>query len=142
MMDDGALSMAFRALGHPDRLRIVRALLERALACCTSARVQDCTLDPASCNVGALAQVVDCAPSTLSRHLKELDAAGLIERAREGRFLYCRIHEGRLDDLRAALTRGGAPAASAAPTPCSRNSTGARSGARPHTRTGGARSTR
>lgn len=103
---DEHLSLAFRALGHPHRLRVVRALMERALACCSVERVQDCMLDPASCNVGSLAASVSCAPSTLSRHLKELEAAGIIERVRDGRFLYCRINRARMEELREFLTVG------------------------------------
>ncbi|MFW6197689.1 MAG: ArsR/SmtB family transcription factor [Myxococcota bacterium] len=97
------LSRAFRALGHPNRLTIVRALLGRAMACCSADRADDCTLDPASCHVGKLAELVDVAPSTLSHHLKELEDAGVIERAREGRFLYCRVNESLLAELVAAL---------------------------------------
>lgn len=92
-------SDAFRALGHPHRLAIVRELRERALACCQSDRVEDCALDPASCNVGALARAVPCAPSTLSHHLKELERAGLIERSRHGREILCRVNEARLAEL-------------------------------------------
>ncbi len=108
-IDDDALSRAFRALGHPHRLTIVRALLGRAVACCSGARAAECALDPASCNVGELATLVDVAPSTLSHHLKELQDAGVIERARQGRYLYCRVNEALLEDL-AALLRGDAAA--------------------------------
>ncbi|MEX0892329.1 MAG: metalloregulator ArsR/SmtB family transcription factor [Gemmatimonadota bacterium] len=93
------LSRAFRALGHPHRLTIVQTLLGRAVACCTSERADDCRLDPASCNVGDLGALVDVAPSTLSHHLKELEDAGLIERARDGRYLYCRVNQATLDQL-------------------------------------------
>lgn len=103
---DEDLSSAFRALGHPHRLRVVRALMERALRCCGVERIQDCTLDPASCNVGSLAASVSCAPSTLSRHLKELEAANVIERVRDGRFLYCRINGARMVQLREFFDAG------------------------------------
>lgn len=102
-----SLSRAFRALGHPHRLTIVRALLGRAVACCTSDRAADCVLDPASCNVGELARLVDIAPSTLSHHLKELEDAGVIERARDGRFLYCRVNESVLAALIGVLQGSG-----------------------------------
>lgn len=104
-MNDEELSRAFRALGHPHRLTIVRALVDRAVACCTSERADDCRMDPASCNVGDLGELVDIAPSTLSHHLKELEDAGLIERARDGRYLYCRVNRAALDQL-SALLRG------------------------------------
>lgn len=109
---DEALSRAFRALGHPHRLTIVRALLGRAVACHPAERADDCALDLASCHVGELAALVDIAPSTLSHHLKELQAAGVIERARDGRFLYCRVNEALLEEL-AAVLRGGPVRASA-----------------------------
>jgi len=98
------LSVAFKALGNPNRLAIVRELLERELACCTTDRVSDCTLDPASCNVGGLGASLTIDASTLSHHLKELDHAELIERARRGRQIYCRIHRGRMEQLRLFLT--------------------------------------
>lgn len=106
-LTDEDLSRAFRALGHPHRLTIVRALLSRAVACCTSERADDCRLDPASCNVGDLGDLVEVAPSTLSHHLKELEDAGVIERARKGRFLYCRVNQRLLSHL-AALLHGSA----------------------------------
>lgn len=99
-------SDAFRALGHPHRLAIVRELRRRTLDCCEGERVEDCTLDPASCNVGALAETVPCAPSTLSHHLKELERAGIIERARDGRRLLCRLNEARMAELARYLTEG------------------------------------
>ena len=99
------LSRAFRALGHPNRLAIVRALLSRAAACCTDDRADDCLRDAASCNVSDLTQLVDIAPSTLSHHLKELEDSGVIERARDGRFLYCRVNRETMDRL-ATVLRG------------------------------------
>jgi len=104
-MTEQELSRAFRALGHPNRLAIVRALLRRTAACCTVERADDCLLDAASCNVGDLAELVEIAPSTLSHHLKELEDSGVIERARDGRFLYCRVNRETLDRL-ATLLRG------------------------------------
>lgn len=108
---DEALARAFRALGQPHRLTIVRALLSRALECCSGDRAADCTLDPASCKVGELADLVDVAPSTVSHHLKELEAAGVIERARDGRHLYCRVDEALLAELASFLSGGAARAA-------------------------------
>lgn len=97
------LSDAFRALGHPHRLAIVKELRQQALSCCQGERADDCAMDPASCDVGSLADVVPCAPSTLSHHLKELERAGIIERVRDGRRIFCRIQEERLKELRRFL---------------------------------------
>lgn len=101
MTDD--LSTAFKALGNPHRLAIVRLLLERDWACCDRERPEGCTLDPASCNVGELAARLEVAPSTTSHHLKELERAGLLERERDGRRLYCRVNTDTLARLREAL---------------------------------------
>lgn len=95
------LSRAFKALGNPHRLAIVRTLIDRAFDCCDAEG--GCNFDPATCNVGELAAAVDVAPSTTSHHLKELEAAGLIERRREGRRLLVRIEPGLLERLRRIL---------------------------------------
>lgn len=89
MTDDP--STAFRALGHPRRPAIVRLLLERDRACSDRERPEDCRLDPASANVGELADRLEVAPSTTSHHPMELERAGLLERQREGRRLFCRV---------------------------------------------------
>ncbi len=93
------LSPVFKALGSPHRLAVVRALIERDLACCTGDRATDCSLDSASCNVGDLAESLAINGATLSHHLKELDRAGLIERQRSGRQIFCRINRRRLEEL-------------------------------------------
>jgi len=113
--EEETLSRGFRALGHPHRLTIVRALMERAFECCAGERADDCALDPASCNVGDLARLVDIAPSTVSHHLKELEIAGIIERARDGRYLYCRVNEPLL--ARLAVFLAGEPAGAGARRP-------------------------
>jgi len=64
---DNAAAERLRALGHPVRLAIVRALAEQNRCCCSDV----CSLLP-------LAQ------STVSQHLKVLKDAGLIICAREG----------------------------------------------------------
>lgn len=105
MTDD--LSAAFRALGNPHRLAIVQLLLDREWACCARERPEDCTLDPASCNVGELADRLEVAPSTTSHHLKELERAGLLEREREGRRIFCRVNTATLERLREVLEPAG-----------------------------------
>lgn len=99
-MDD--LAAAFKALGHPHRLAIVRRLIDEAKSCCAP-YPEDCTADPRCCDFAALAAELDVAKGTVSHHLKELDRAGLIVRERSGRRLYCRVNPERLDELRRFL---------------------------------------
>ena len=96
-------SAAFKALGHPHRLAIVRRLLRAGLTHRAEGRLGEGQLEPGGCCVGELGKGLEIAPSTLSHHLKELDRAGLIDRGREGRYLYCRLNADRLDELRAFL---------------------------------------
>jgi len=89
---------AFKALGNPQRLKVVRLLLEKRIECAADPDV-DCTKDPASCNVGEILSELDVQASTLTHHLKELEHAGLIERGRSGRYRYCRVREERLEEI-------------------------------------------
>lgn len=70
---------AFRALGHPARLRIVEMLGSGPLSVCQ------------------ITAVLDGAPSTVSAHLSELSFAGLVEHERSGRFVTYRLAEGETD---------------------------------------------
>ena len=101
MPDD--LSTAFKALGHPHRLAMVQRLIGEALACEASS-AESCQLDPACCDFATLASELGVGKSTVSHHLKELAQAGLIERVRNGRRLYCRVNENRLEELRSFLS--------------------------------------
>ena len=99
------LSAAFKALGHPHRLAITRRLIDEALGCEASSAGQ-CQLDPACCDFATLASKLGVGKSTVSHHLKELHNAGLIERHRDGRRVYCCINEERLAELSDFLTLG------------------------------------
>ena len=66
-MDDEATAERLKALAHPVRLAIVRALAERSCCCCADV-----------CSRLPLAQ------STVSQHLKVLKDAGLISFRRDG----------------------------------------------------------
>lgn len=94
---------AFRALGHPKRLALVRCLLERESSCCAPEREEDCAIDPASCDFGELAEAVGLSPATVSHHLKELRRTGLIERGRRGRRVFWRVRRPALERLGALL---------------------------------------
>ena len=69
--DEQAVAAVARALGHPARIAIVRLLATRT-----------------TCTTGELVAELPLSQSTVSQHLKELKAAGLVESvsgsAREG----------------------------------------------------------
>ncbi len=67
------LSQTFAALGDPTRIEILRRLLD----------------GPA--NVGELSQPFSMTASAISRHLKILETAGLIERVRDRQYWICSI---------------------------------------------------
>jgi len=67
LQDNEAAAERLKALGHPVRLTIVRALAERSRCCCADV-----------CSGLPLAQ------STVSQHLKVLKDAGLVTFQREG----------------------------------------------------------
>jgi ArsR family transcriptional regulator len=99
----GDLSEAFKALGHPHRLALVRRLIDQAMTC-EAPSDEACTLDPACCDFGELAEEIGVGKPTVSHHLKVLRQADLIERIQEGRRVHCRINEDRLADLRSFLS--------------------------------------
>lgn len=96
------LSQAFKALGHPHRLVLVRRLIEQAITCEPSSD-EACSMDPACCDFGELATEIGVGKPTVSHHLKVLRQAGLIERVREGRRVHCRVNTDRLAELRSFL---------------------------------------
>ena len=67
MADDDAAAERLKALGHPVRIAIIRALAQRSCCCCADV-----------CSGLPLAQ------STVSQHLKVLKEADLITFRREG----------------------------------------------------------
>lgn len=69
-MESKAALYAFGALAQETRLEVLRALVRRG---------------PSGHAAGALAEAVGASPPTLSFHLKELAAAGLVQARRDGR---------------------------------------------------------
>lgn len=67
-LDDERLASAFKALAHPARIAILRALADSDRACC-----------------GDIVGKLPLAQSTVSQHLQVLRDAGLIRGALEGR---------------------------------------------------------
>ncbi len=87
----------FKALGNAHRVRIVRQLHDKALRCRAP---EACDLSESCCDVGELAANLDVSLPTVSYHLKDLRAAGLVTMRRRGQRLYCALNA---DALRAAL---------------------------------------
>ncbi|MBS7541547.1 ArsR/SmtB family transcription factor [Ancylobacter oerskovii] len=110
--DDDLLALRLRALGHPARLAILRALAERDRCVC-----------------GEIVKGLPLAQSTVSQHLKILKEAGLIAGTVDGpRSCYCLDRDGLAvfaADVSALLAqmmdRGAAPVAAAAELPQSCN---------------------
>lgn len=72
-LNDETLALAFKALAHPARLAILRALGAREKACC-----------------GEIVECLPLAQSTVSQHLQILREAGIIRGESEGRkSCYC-----------------------------------------------------
>lgn len=100
---DEDLADAFKALGNPNRLALMRRVLERSLSCSDAERPENCEMDPTCCGFAELAEELDVGKATVSHHLKELRHAGLIERVRDGRRVYVRANVDRVDELRGFL---------------------------------------
>jgi ArsR family transcriptional regulator len=81
-LDDAAARL--EALGNPTRLAIYRALVRAGLE---------------GLPVGALQQRLGVAPSTLSHHLHQLVAIGLVTQERRGTTLICHAAFSEMDAL-------------------------------------------
>jgi len=77
------------ALAQESRLAIFRLLVEHG---------------PAGLTVGRIAERLELAPATLSFHLKELAASGLIEGRQEGRFIHYSANFEVMSELVSYLT--------------------------------------
>lgn len=88
-MDERTAVAALGALAQTMRLRLYRALIGAG---------------PTGLTPGALAAMLDVAPSTLSFHLKELMHAGLVSQERDGRHLIYRPVIAHMNGLMAYLT--------------------------------------
>ena len=99
METESALS-ALSALAHHHRLAAYRALVQAG---------------PAGLAVGELREMLGLAPATLTSHLNQLRAAGLIADEREGRVIRMRADYARMDALLSYLTENCCAGAACAP---------------------------
>ena len=86
-IDEAAKSL--EKLGHPNRLEIVKVLVQAG---------------PDGLPVGALQQHLGIPASTLSHHVAQLVSGDLIEQTRHGRTLTCTPNFTRIDALVGMLT--------------------------------------
>lgn len=81
------IDQTFAALADPTR----RAILAR--------------LASGEASVGEIAKPFEMSLPAVSKHLKVLEQAGLLERRRDGRTLYCRMDPQPLEDVSAWIAR-------------------------------------
>lgn len=79
--DINALTRAFKALSHPNRLSIYLTLLAQDEA------------ELRSCSLSTLIDHLDIGAPTVSHHTRELVNADLIHVTRKGRFLHCQLND-------------------------------------------------
>jgi DNA-binding transcriptional ArsR family regulator len=79
------LDRVFRALADTTRRRILRQVAQ------------------ASCTVGELAEPFAISAPAISRHLKVLERAGMLERVKTGKFHHFRVNTGALGQAQEAL---------------------------------------
>lgn len=88
-MDTDRTVTALKALSHDTRLAAYRALVQAG---------------PDGLAVGELREALDLAPATLTSHLNQLRAAGLVTDQREGRVIRVRADFARMNALVGFLT--------------------------------------
>lgn len=85
-MENKVAIRALSALAQEHRLAIFRLLVKEG---------------PSGLTAGEIAKAVGISPTSLSFHLKELDAAGLLRTWREGRYIRSAVH---VEGMRQLLT--------------------------------------
>ena len=93
--DHHTLARALRALANPNRLAIFERIHDDGLCCRT---------DHKGNTVCAIAEDFQLALSTVSHHIKELRAAGLISCVRRGQQVVCTINHDTLDRVLTLLS--------------------------------------
>lgn len=92
--DVGRLSKVFRALSNKNRLQLFMNLLEESRLDLAKGRTHDCFL-------ASIINNLRIGAPSISHHVRELEAAGLIETTKEGKQLVCSIRPEAMEDLAA-----------------------------------------
>ncbi|MBI5496093.1 MAG: helix-turn-helix transcriptional regulator [Deltaproteobacteria bacterium] len=93
------LAAMFKALSHPQRLKIIQKLC----GCCAPGAACTTRADGLRCCAGDLGADLGLAASTVSHHLKELRQCGIMEVQRCGQRVECWINPAALGQLTAFL---------------------------------------
>lgn len=106
-----SLAAIFKALSDPTRLAVFQCIrccgptcgydTETGKCCNAAAAACDCADGVTACRIRC---TVPCAPSTLSHHLNELRAAGLITTERRGRIVACYVRPEALVHIAAFIS--------------------------------------
>ena len=88
-MNIDELALCLEKLGHPNRVEIFRLLVRAGRG---------------GLAVGEIQRHLGIPGSTLTHHIGQLVAAGLVQQTREGRVLRCTAAYERMDQIVAALT--------------------------------------
>ncbi|MEM9068696.1 MAG: metalloregulator ArsR/SmtB family transcription factor [Myxococcota bacterium] len=97
LMDEGGFAKVFRALGHPNRLRLFTEIWKNGNASYEDGHV---------CFLHEVMERLNVGAPTVSHHLKTLVDAGLITTAKQGKFVTCRVNPKALEELRIFFARG------------------------------------
>ncbi len=89
MKNDKELAELFMAFAHPSRIAILRSLL---------------TYSPSGQKFGELSEMLEMSPSTMTHHIREMEAAGVIQREMSGRVTWLRLNLDTLDSAIRQLT--------------------------------------
>ena len=83
-------ALLFKALADPTRLKIITLLIEAN----------------GTMNVNSLVEQIDClAQPTVSHHLRLLIEAGLIERHRQGMYIFYQVKAARLEEAQTMIAQ-------------------------------------
>lgn len=93
------LSLYFKALSSEPRLRVFLMILD------AERKEKDCC-DGVLKAFSRACELLDVSRSTVSHHIKELEASGLLSCERQGQSMCCQINQTALGELREFLARG------------------------------------
>jgi DNA-binding transcriptional ArsR family regulator len=107
--DEGRLVRMFKALAHPNRLRLFEEIRQGS-----GAYAEPEARGVGGCLLQHVVDVLNIGAPTVSHHLRELVNAGLVHTERVGKQVHCQVVPEALREAAAFFVQSGAPAASTA----------------------------